>query len=230
MSFLAHGLFKTKWFPGSSVKKFKAQFCARGDRQKEGINFFEAWAPVVQWSTIPIVMVLAAKLCLQLIHCDITAAFIHGHVPLEEEIYLHQPRGFKQGKGTEVLCLWRTLYGLCQLPQYFYKYFTEHLVMQGLTPSNFDPYLFLSSTLIVVIYVDDIFIYGREEKEIDNFIARMKTEDMALHKEGTAEGYLGGDIQRHENQITFMQIGLTKHLIDALGLDSKYTTAVATPA
>jgi hypothetical protein len=37
----------------------------------------------------------------------------------------------------------------------------------------------------------------------------MKTEDVALHKEGTAEGYLGVDIQQHENQITFMKIGLT---------------------
>jgi hypothetical protein len=44
--------FKIKWFPDSSVKKFKVQFCARGDHQKEGINFFETWAPVVQWSTI----------------------------------------------------------------------------------------------------------------------------------------------------------------------------------
>jgi hypothetical protein len=57
----------------------------------------------------------------------------------------------------------------------------------------------------------------------------MKTEDVALHKEGTAEGYLGVEIQQHENQITFMQIGLTKRIIDALGLDSKFNTAVATP-
>jgi hypothetical protein len=166
--------FKIKWLPAGSVKKFKAQFCACSDRQKEGINFFETWAPVVQWSTIQIVMVLAAKLGLQLVQCDITAVFIHGCVTPEEEIYVHQPRGFKQGKNTEVLCLWRTLYGLCQSPQYFYKYFTERLVKQGLTPSNFDPCLFLSSTLIVIIYVDDILIYGREEKEIDNFIAQMK--------------------------------------------------------
>ncbi len=27
-----------------------------------------------------------------------------------------------------------------------------------------------------------------------------------------------------------MQIGLTKHIIDTLGLDSKFSTAVATPA
>jgi hypothetical protein len=79
-------------------------------------------------------MVLAAKLGLQLVQCDITAVFIHARFPLEEQIYIHQPCGFKQGKGTEVLCLWRTFYGLCQSPQYFYKYFTERLVKQGLTP------------------------------------------------------------------------------------------------
>ena len=44
--------FKIKWFQDGTVKKFKARFCARGDRQKEGIDFFETWAPVVQWSTI----------------------------------------------------------------------------------------------------------------------------------------------------------------------------------
>ncbi len=97
--------FKIKQFPDGTVKKLKAHFCARGDHQKEGINFFETWAPVVQWLTIQIVMVLAAKLGLQLVQCNITAAFIYGRVPPEEEMYVHQPRGFKQGKGDKVLCL-----------------------------------------------------------------------------------------------------------------------------
>jgi hypothetical protein len=117
----------------------------------------------VQWSTIQIVMVLPVKLGLQLVQCDITAVFIHDRVPPVEEIYVHQPSGFKQVEGTEVLCLWRNLYGLGQLPQYFYKCFTERLVKQGLTLSKFDPCLFLGSTLIVIIYVDDILIYGQDE-------------------------------------------------------------------
>jgi hypothetical protein len=54
--------FKIKWFPDGTVKKFKACFCARGDCQKNGIDFFETWAPVVKWLTIRIVMVLAASL------------------------------------------------------------------------------------------------------------------------------------------------------------------------
>ena len=54
--------FKIKRYPDGRVKKFKARFCARGDRQKEGIDYFEMWVPIVQWSTVRIVMILAMKL------------------------------------------------------------------------------------------------------------------------------------------------------------------------
>jgi hypothetical protein len=84
--------------------------------------------------------------------------------------------------------------------------------------------------MIVIIYVDDILIYCKSEDEINDFICQMKTEDVALNKEGSAEGYLGIDIQRNGRQIIFTQVGLTKRFIDALGLDSKHSTAVATPA
>ena len=84
--------------------------------------------------------------------------------------------------------------------------------------------------MIVIIYVDDILIYCKSEDEINDFIHRMKTEDVALNKEGSADGYLGVDIQCNGRQITFTQVGLTKKIIDALGLDSKHSTAVATPA
>jgi hypothetical protein len=48
------------------------------------------------------------------------------------------------------------------------------------------------SSLIVIVYVDNILVYGWSKDEIDDFIEQMKTEDVALNKEGTAEGYLGG--------------------------------------
>ena len=76
--------FKIKRYPDGRVKKFKARFCARDDMQKEGIDYFETWAPVVMWSTVRIVMVLAAKLDLVSVQCDVAAAFIHGRVPVTE--------------------------------------------------------------------------------------------------------------------------------------------------
>ena len=88
----------------------------------------------------------------------------------------------------------------------------------------------MNETLIVIIYVDDILIYGRNEAAINNLIERLKHDDIALHKEGTAEGYLGVDIQREGENITLKQEGLTKRIIEALGLNSKYSTPVDTPA
>ncbi len=57
----------------------------------------------------------------------------------------------------------------------------------------------MNNSLIVIIYVDDILIYGRSEVEINNMIKQLKNDDIALHKEGTAEGYLGVDIQKMAN-------------------------------
>ncbi len=88
----------------------------------------------------------------------------------------------------------------------------------------------MNETIIVIIYVDDILIYGKSEAEIDKLIKSLKSDDIALHKEGTAEGYLGVDIQKEEGKITLIQEGLTKHIIKALGLSSKYSTLVKTPA
>ena len=99
-----------------------------------------------------------------------------------------------------------------------------------MTASQFDPCLFISKLLVIIIYVDDILIYGKSDAEIDDLIDRLKRDNIALHKEGTAEGYLGVDIQRDGNQITLLQEGLTKRIITALGLDSKYSTTVHTPA
>jgi hypothetical protein len=51
---------KVKRYSNRSVKKFKARFCACGNQQNKGIDFFEAWSPVIQWSTIRSLLILAA--------------------------------------------------------------------------------------------------------------------------------------------------------------------------
>jgi hypothetical protein len=148
------------------------------------------------WSTVRKVMVLAAKLHLVSIQCDITAAFIHGRRPVTETIYMNQPRGFHCGNGDKVLRLKMTLYGLKQSPQYFFAYLSERLIKLGLSPSKYDPCLFMNKMLIVIIYVDNILICECHEKDIHELIEKLKKEDVALHNEGTAEGYLGVDTKQ----------------------------------
>ena len=57
--------FKCKRYPDGLVKKFKARFCARGDMQLEGIDFFEMYAPVMQWTTIRLMIILEVLLGLK---------------------------------------------------------------------------------------------------------------------------------------------------------------------
>jgi hypothetical protein len=59
--------------------------------------------------------------------------------------------------------------------------------------------------MIVIIYIDNILIYCKDEEEIEDFI-----------KEGTAEGYLGVDIKQEDGNIILTQSGLTKQNIKGL--------------
>ena len=200
-------VFKIKRLPSGIAQKFKARFVVRGDRQREGIDFFETWAPVVQWSTVRLMMVLAAKLRLHSAQCDITAAFVHSPLPPEEEIYVHQPRCFERGDNC-VLRLSTSVYGLKQASRHFFHYLKERLRRQGLEPSACNPCLFLSSKIIAVVYVDDLLIWSIDESLLGTFITNLQNDDLQLRREDTAEGFLGVDIARDGNKTTLSQPGL----------------------
>ncbi len=220
--------FKIKRYPDGSLKKFKARFCARGDRQLEGVDYFETWAPVVQWTTIRIVLILAVKLGFCSAQCNITAAFVHALLPGDELVYVEQPRGFNR-QFNHVLRLRKSLYGLKQAPRHFFHYLTTRLLKQGLTQSQFDPCLFFNSSMIVIVYVDDLLIFAKSDDMITTFISNMQHEEICLRKEGTAEGFLGVDIKEVDGKIHLTQTGLTERILNALGLD-KYSTPCNTPA
>ena len=107
--------FKCKRYPDGSVRKLKARFCVRGDKQKEGIDFFETYAPVVSWQTVRLLLILAMKLNLCTKQVDYTAAFVQA--PITESVYVEAPRGFSES-GNKVLKLNQCLYGLKQAPRY----------------------------------------------------------------------------------------------------------------
>lgn len=58
-------------------------------------------------------------------------AFLHGD--LDEQIYMQQPKGFKD-PGKEYVCLLRkSLYGFKQSPRQWYKHFDSFMVSHGYT-------------------------------------------------------------------------------------------------
>ena len=140
--------FKIKRFPDGLIKKFKARFCARGDQQLEGINFFETYAPVVQWTTVRLLLILKILLKLKSKQGDVTAAFLHGKLEEGENIFVEMPTGFK--KPGKVLKLKKTLYGLRQSPRSFWKYLTKAMEACGMTVSKLDPCLFVGDKVLCI--------------------------------------------------------------------------------
>ena len=70
----------------------KAQLCVCGDQQQHGVDYFETYAPVVQWTTIWLIPIVVNVLNCVTVHPDYTNAF--AHAPLDEEIFMELPKDF----------------------------------------------------------------------------------------------------------------------------------------
>ena len=205
----------------------------RGDRQIEGIDFFETWAPVVQWTTVRAMMIMAAKQKMHTAQADITAAFVHAPLAENEHIYVEQPKGFATDKSL-VLKLNRSVYGIRQASRNFFQYLVKKLESEGLVQSEHDPCLFIGAQTIAICYVDDLLFFSKSDSNIDSVISNLRNKGIQIRKEGSAEGFLGVDVQRESKgsvqQIKLTQHGLTKRVVEALGLCSNYSNAISTPA
>lgn len=54
--------FKHKCFPNGSLNKHKACLCAHGGMQQWGVNYWETYAPVVNWISIRFLLILSEVL------------------------------------------------------------------------------------------------------------------------------------------------------------------------
>ena len=232
--------FKVKRFPDGLVRKLKARFCARGDRQIEGVDFFETFAPVVKWTTVRTLLMMSAQRNLKSTQVDYTAAFVHADIDLppnfdsmskaeqdRQGVYVEMPKGFREeGK---VYKLKKSLYGLRQSPRNFYKYLRENLESVGFESAiDVDPCLFISDKVICITYVDDCIMFAEEQADIDEAIERLRERKMTLEKESDVAGFLGVHIEHTKDRIVLTQKGLTKRIIEALGVGD--LPEVSTPA
>jgi len=79
-------VYKIKRHPSGLINIFKARLCARGDLQQHGLNYWETYSPVVQWSTVRLCLILAHKFNLSTHQCDYSNAYCQN--PLDEDLYM----------------------------------------------------------------------------------------------------------------------------------------------
>ena len=79
-------MFKRKYNIDGSLQTFKARLVTKGFRQKEGIDYFDTYAPVARIASIRVLLALASIFNLYVHQMDVKTAFLNGD--LDEKVYM----------------------------------------------------------------------------------------------------------------------------------------------
>ena len=168
-------VFRIKRYPDGRMRKFKARFCVRSDKQIKGVDYFDKYSPVVSWSTVRMLLSLTVSQNLATRQVDFSNAFVQA--TLKENVYVHCPRGFApEGENGGVLKLNKSLYDLVQAPLYWHLHLEQALLKRGFKPSNVDPCLYIKDGILVLTYVDDCLFFAKDSAKIDSLIADLAKE------------------------------------------------------
>ncbi|GJS48339.1 zinc finger, CCHC-type containing protein [Tanacetum coccineum] len=94
-------IFNRKMKVDGTINKFKARLVIQGFKQKEGIDYFDAYAPVACITTIILLLALAAVHNLVIHQMDVKTTFLNGD--LDEKVYMKQPEGFVMPGEADVI-------------------------------------------------------------------------------------------------------------------------------
>ncbi|GJU28401.1 zinc finger, CCHC-type containing protein [Tanacetum coccineum] len=175
-----------------------------GFRQKEGIDYFNTYAPVARITTISLLLALAAIHNLMIHQMDVKTTFLNGD--LEEEVYMKQPEGFVMPDNKHKVCkLVKSLYGLKQAPKQWHQKFDKVLLSSGFLLNQSDKCVYskfnsTSKGVIICLYVDDMLIFGIDKNQVDK-TKEFLSSKFSMKDMGEANVILGIKIKRKNKGI-----------------------------
>jgi hypothetical protein len=171
-------VFRPKLKPDGSLDRLKARVVAKRYHQVDGPDYTKTFSPVIKPVTIRMVITIALVKKWLMRQLDVKNAFLHGLIL--ENIYMEQPLGMADPAYLKHVCkLHKALYGLKQTPRAWFDRFSIFLLKYGFFCSLPDPSLFIFhsnlSTLILLLYVDDILLTGSSITLVSSFIQLLST-------------------------------------------------------
>ncbi len=211
--------FRLKRLPSGEATKKKARFCVRGDLQSQ-FEQFESYSPVVQWSTVRLMLILSIVHGLQTRQVDYVNAF--AQADLDKDVFIEIPQGYEHSNDVDcVLKLNKSLYGMSDAPLMFFELLKKNLCAIGFKQmEHIDPCLFIHKKAICLTYVDDCLWFGKDAAALDALIKQMKDDrKMDLTVESTdVSAFLGIQFTWKGDTIELKQTGLIDKVLDATGM------------
>lgn len=105
-------VFKIKENAHETIQKHKVGLVAKGFHQEHGCDYTETLSPMVNPTTIRVILTLAITYKMGHPQIDVNNAFLNGN--LHDDAYMKQPSGFVSTDKTLVCKLNKAIYGLKQ--------------------------------------------------------------------------------------------------------------------
>src|SRR6266545_8429464 len=184
-------IIKNQWvFDQKTDGRKRAQLVAKGFLQVQGIDYNDIFSPVVRYETVHLMVALATLQRWNMSSVDVKTAFLYGE--LDEELYMEQPKGFKQkGQEHKVLRLRRALYGLKQAALQWWKALDKSMMSMGFRHLKSDSGIFTlfgkdGVKVIVIVYVDDAIFMGPNKRDVsmakDLFMQTWECRDIGTQR------------------------------------------------
>jgi hypothetical protein len=224
--------FRRKRAPDWSILKFKARLCPQGGMQIEGENYWHTYAPVVNWRTVRLSLILSLLSGLK--HRQVNYVSAYTQAPLDCELYMNIPPGFTVNNNTlefsssstrgnsndYLLRLNKNVYGLKQAGNNWFTELRGSLIALDFTQSLHDPCLFIKNDCLVIIYVDDCLFFAKTDEILDSIVTKL-SQNFNLTSQGDVGTFLGIDIRRTADFLELVQPGLIGKIISFVGLEAE---------
>ena len=123
--------FKRKRDLLGNITKYRARLNVHGGQTKEGIHYWDSYAPVVHWLTVRIVLILSLIENLHSRSIDFVLAF--PQTMIKVDVYMRIQFGYSVPQdGLYVLKLRKNLYGLKGISLTFWKRRVMHWLVSGM--------------------------------------------------------------------------------------------------
>ncbi|GAA5970924.1 hypothetical protein JCM8115_005499 [Rhodotorula mucilaginosa] len=202
----ARFVYRRKKDQNGQVTGHKVRLVAQGFTQRPYVDFRETFAPVVKFTSIRVLLALAARHRLHVHQADIDMAYLHG--ALEEELYMRVPEGIDDSEyAGKVLKLDHALYGLKQAGRVWNHRIHATLEGLGYQRTKSDACIYVRSegghTHYIALYVDDLLFVSPDLDEIQRIKDGLKRQ-YGIKDLGEAKFILGIQVHRRSNGGIFL--------------------------
>ena len=196
-----------KYNTNGSIQTFKTRIVAKDFKQREGVDYFDTYAPVARIISIRVLLALASIYKFIVHQMDVKTAFLNGD--LDDEVYMKQPEGFVLPINEKKVCkLVKSLYGLKQASKQWHEKFDLVILSDSFVHNSSDKCMYSKFTkeyeVIVCLYVDDMLIFGTNMKgvcETKKYLSSMfQMKDL-----NEVDTILGIKIKRHSKGFALCQ-------------------------